>query len=109
MRESPQIPNPEIRSGAARSWARALAVLGVLCLPAMSSAATAAGLSGKILGLVTDAAGTPQMGAVVLLLNRDYKPCDRGLTDEKGAFSFEGLSAGVYSIQVSLASFMPVA
>src|SRR5205823_321330 len=30
------------------------------------------------------------------------------LTDEKGAFSFDGLAAGVYSIRVSLASFMPI-
>jgi hypothetical protein len=108
MRETPQIPNPEVRANAPRSWVGSLVILGFLCLPNISSAATIASLSGKILGLVTDAAGTPQMGAVVLLLNRDYKACERGLTDEKGAFSFDGLAAGVYSIQVSLASFMPV-
>src|SRR5712692_6577388 len=108
MSETPQIPNPEVRASAPRSWVASLVILGFLCLPNISSAATIASMSGKILGLVTDAAGTPQMGAVVLLLNRDYKACERGLTDEKGAFSFDGLAAGVYSIQVSLASFMPV-
>lgn len=108
MRVTPQIPNPEVRANACKSWAGAVAIIGLLCLPNISSAATAAGMSGRILGLVTDAAGTPQMGAVVLLLNRDYKARERGLTDEKGAFSFDGLSAGMYSIQVSLASFMPV-
>ena len=65
-------------------------------------------LSGKILGLVTDAAGVPQMGAAVLLLNQQDRLCERALTDEKGAFSFDGLAAGVYSIRVSLASFLPV-
>jgi Carboxypeptidase regulatory-like domain/TonB dependent receptor len=65
-------------------------------------------MSGKILGLVTDAAGVPQMGAVVTLLTQQDKPCDRALTDEKGAFTFEGLTGGAYSIRVSLASFMPV-
>src|SRR5207253_795464 len=65
-------------------------------------------LSGKVLGLVTDAGGIPQMGAAVLLLNREEKLCDRALTDEKGAFTFEGVSAGVYSVHVSLSSFMPV-
>jgi hypothetical protein len=62
-----------------------------------------ANLSGKILGMVTDSAGVPQMGAVVLLLNREDKPCDRLLTDPKGTFSFEGVTAFVYSIHVSLA------
>lgn len=65
-------------------------------------------LSGKVLGLVTDAAGVPQMGAAVTLLTQQDKPWDRVLTDDKGAFSFDGLAAGVYSIRVSLASFMPV-
>jgi len=108
MRETPQIPNPVVRASSSRSWAGALVIFGYLCLPNIAPAVTVAGMSGKILGLVTDAAGIPQMGAVVLLLNRDFKPCERGLTDEKGAFSFDGLSAGVYSIQISLASFMPV-
>ena len=65
-------------------------------------------MPGKILGLVTDAAGAPQMGAAVTLLTQHDKYCGRVLTDEKGAFSFDGLMAGAYSIRVSLASFMPV-
>src|SRR5260370_8290294 len=64
--------------------------------------------SGKILGLVTDAAGVPQMGAAVTLLTQQDKFFDRTLTDEKGAFSFEGLASGAYSVRISLASFMPV-
>src|SRR5713226_2121269 len=85
--------------------------LGVLGIPGVGSAASIASmgkLSGKILGLVTDAGGVPQMGAAVILLNQQDRPCERGLTDDKGAFSFDGLSAGVYSIRVSLASFMPI-
>src|SRR5207244_9341470 len=78
-----------------------------LLLPGLSSAASMSSLSGKILGMVTDSTGVPQMGAVVLLFNRADRPCDRALTDQKGSFSFEGLSAGVYSIRVSLSSFMP--
>jgi hypothetical protein len=74
----------------------------------LASAASLASLSGKILGLVTDAGGVPQMGAAVWLLNGEDRLSERTLTDEKGAFSFEGLGAGRYSVRVSLASFMPV-
>ena len=105
MSEASQIPLAGKRVGAA------LVVLGFLCLPLVCPAAdmAAAGkLSGEILGLVTDAAGLPQMGAAVLLLNEQDKISGRVLSDEKGAFSFDALSAGIYSIRVSLASFMPV-
>jgi len=99
---------PQIRLAAARTscWIGALAI--VLFLTSPASAASMVPLSGRILGLVTDAAGIPQMGAAVLLLNREEKLSQRILTDEKGAFSFDGLAAGIYSIHVSLASFMPV-
>jgi len=104
MSEASQIPLAGKRVGAA------LMVLGFLCLPVLCPAAEmAAGkLSGEILGLVTDAGGLPQMGAAVLLLNEQDKISGRVLSDEKGAFSFDALSAGAYSIRVSLASFMPV-
>ena len=90
----------------AGSW-----VLLLACLPGVSSAASApsaATLSGKILGLVTDGGGVPQMGAAVTLLTQQDKFFDRALTDERGAFSFDGLAAGAYSVRVSLASFLPV-
>src|SRR4051812_33091326 len=105
MSEVPQNPLPQKRAYAA------LAVFGLLCLPMVCAGAdmAAAGkLSGKILGLVTDAAGTPQMGAAILLLNQQDRVCDRVLSDEKGAFTFDTLAAGAYSIRVSLASFMPI-
>jgi hypothetical protein len=98
-----QIPNLAVRPGA---WLGALLVLA--SVPTAAPAASVASLSGKILGLVTDAGGVPQMGASVLLLNRQDKLYDRALTDEKGSFSFDGLAAGMYSIHVTLASFLPV-
>src|SRR6266576_3702546 len=105
MRVAQQIPIPEVRPAPCH-WLGAALVL--LSLPAVSSAASMASLSGKILGLVTDAGGVPQMGEAVLLLNAEDRLSERALTDEKGAFSFDGLSAGRYSVRVSLASFMPV-
>lgn len=112
MSEAQKIPVPERRAGcSARSPVGVLIALGLVCIPGVSPAASVPGmgtLSGKILGLVTDAAGVPQMGAAVTLLTQQDKFFDRTLTDERGAFSFEGLASGAYSVRVSLASFMPV-
>lgn len=63
-----------------------------------------------IAGIVVDPAGTPQMGATILihpegLLN---SPPVRLLTDERGRFSVAGLPTGLYSIQATLAGFLPV-
>src|ERR1700693_2364790 len=105
-----QIPIRASRAcGLPGPWLGSLFLLA--CLPGVSPAASApsvATLSGKILGLVTDAGGVPQMGAAVTLLTQQDKFFDRTLTDERGAFSFDGLAAGAYSIRVSLASFLPV-
>src|SRR5947208_8601493 len=105
MRDGEQIPIPTVRT-APRRWLGAIAIL--LSLPAASQAASMMSLSGKILGLVTDAAGVPQMGASCVLLNAEDKVGERVLTDERGAFTFDGLIAGRYSVRVTLASFMPV-
>ncbi len=83
----------------------ALAVF--LAIPSASRAASTPKLSGSILGLVTDAAGIPQMGATVLLYNHQDRLYERALTDEKGSFSFRNLFPDSYSIHVSLASFLP--
>ena len=112
MSEVQMIPIPERRAGGPAGWAaKALVLLGIACLPGVSSAASVpsgATLSGKILGLVTDGGGVPQMGAAVTLLTQQDKFFGRALTDERGAFSFDGLAAGAYSVRVSLASFLPV-
>jgi hypothetical protein len=112
MSEAQQISMPAGRGyGMAGSWWTALLLLSAASIPAVSTAASISPkgtLSGQILGLVTDAAGVPQMGAAVTLLTPQDKFFDRALSDERGAFSFDGLAAGAYSIRVSLASFMPV-
>ncbi|MEJ7605775.1 MAG: carboxypeptidase-like regulatory domain-containing protein [Bryobacteraceae bacterium] len=62
---------------------------------------------GGVGGSVQDAAGIPQMGAVVQLFNRFEKPLDKVLTNVRGEFGFDGLMPDVYAIRVSLNSFMP--
>ncbi|MGA2135844.1 MAG: carboxypeptidase-like regulatory domain-containing protein [Bryobacteraceae bacterium] len=70
-------------------------------------AAVSLKLSGTITGLVTSGEGVPQMGAAVLLFNKQEKLASKALTDDKGQFAFAGLLPDVYSIRVTLASFVP--
>ncbi len=65
-------------------------------------------LAGSIAGIVRDTTGIPQMGATVLLFDKYEKLLQRALTNERGAFGFETLLPDLYSVRVSLASFMPV-
>lgn len=85
-----------------------IVVLGLVCLAVDPLwAAVSVRLSGTIAGLVTSGEGTPQMGAAVMLFNRQDGLSQKTLTDEKGNFAFPGLLPDIYSIRVTLASFVP--
>ena len=56
---------------------------------------------------MTDVAGKPQPGAMVVLLNRQDRFLQRSATDALGSFAFGDLLPDLYSIQVSLPSFVP--
>ena len=86
-----------------------LVLAGVVCLAGagLGQSATPLALAGAITGFVTDAAGVPQMGAAVILLNRQERQFERALTDDRGAFRFLGLTPDLYSIKVTLAAFVP--
>jgi carboxypeptidase family protein len=77
-----------------------------LCAP-VARAAEAAKLSGSIAGFVRDSTGIPQMGATVMLFNRSERLIHRAITNERGVFGFESLTPDLYSIRVSLSSFVP--
>lgn len=64
----------------------------------------AADRAGTISGYVRDAAGTPQMGAVVEVLGSNIVTA---FTDDHGFFSAGGLLPGVYDVKVSGTSFLP--
>jgi carboxypeptidase family protein len=93
--------------------ANVLAILVIACGASMLLASTAfaqsGSTSGKLTGVVRDAAGTPQMGASVevlpevagLLAVRDF------LTNTHGAFSGAQVPAGFYTVRVTLAGFLP--
>lgn len=83
-----------------------------VCLASLASmapagAVTSARLSGNLGGVVTDVAGMPQMGAAVILFNRQARPIQRALTDDHGSFGFGALPPDSYSVRVSLARYLP--
>src|ERR1039457_3489922 len=84
-------------------------VFGLVCLAAASpvSGAVSVRLSGAIAGSVTNGDGVPQMGALVMLFNRQDGLSQKMFTDEKGNFAFPSLLPDIYSIRVTLASFVP--
>lgn len=65
--------------------------------------------AGRLGGLVQDLEGTPQMGATVWIVGQT--PTTSGpiklFTNDKGVFSVDNLLPGLYSIRVSLASYLP--
>ncbi len=92
-------------TGQPKFAAGAIAAL-ILSAP-MAFPATRAPLAGSIAGVVRNSHGVPQMGATVFLFNRSEKLMERVLTNERGLFGFGVLNPDVYSVRVSLASFVP--
>src|ERR1700730_11677756 len=86
----------------ASGWMAAL----LLSAPAGFSGAPTA-LAGSIAGFVRDSTGAPQMGATVLLFNRSERLILQTITNERGMFGFSLLTPDLYSVRVSLASFVP--
>src|ERR1035437_5227123 len=86
-----------------------LGLAGAVCVAGagLGQAATPFRMSGAITGFVTDAAGVPQMGAAVILINRQERQFERALTDDRGAFRFLGLAPDLYSVKVTLVAFVP--
>jgi len=88
-----------------------LLITGLACLagPRWAVAGDLPKLSGAIAGVVRGTAGIPQMGATVVLYNRQQRQIGKVLSDDHGEFKMLGLTPAVYSIKVSLASFIPAA
>ncbi len=91
---------------------RTLSISLGICAGLMGSAggaraATPVTLAGGILGHVQSSSGVAQMGATVLLYNRYDQLVRQALTNEQGRFAFDALLPDLYSLRVTLASFMP--
>src|ERR1035441_6009181 len=81
--------------------------IAFLAAPVAAPAAGPIQLSGVISGVVSDSMGIPQMGAMVLLLNRQDRVFEKVQTDDLGQFRFLGLFPDLYSVKVTLATFVP--
>lgn len=83
--------------------------LGVVCLASLGESFAASPLKagGVIVGTVRNSLGVPQLGATVLLFNRQERPIQRVLTDPTGKFAFVGLIPDRYSVKVTMAAFFP--
>jgi Carboxypeptidase regulatory-like domain len=83
------------------------AISALFLLAPGAFSATAPDASGSIAGLVRDSHGIPQMGASVYLFNRSERLIQQVITNERGIFGFASLAPDLYSVRVSLASFVP--
>jgi hypothetical protein len=81
--------------------------IAFLAAPCVAPAAGPIKLSGVITGVVSDSMGIPQMGAIVLLYNRQDRVYGKVQTDDLGQFRFLGLFPDLYSVKVTLATFVP--
>jgi hypothetical protein len=77
-----------------------------LAIPALSFPAGAEDRPAAISGYVRDAAGVPQMGAVVQIAGMAARNLTV-FTDGAGFYSATGLLPGLYTIKVSAPSFLP--
>src|SRR5579872_1380316 len=82
-------------------------ITGCAILAPMARAGSAPVPAGGILGQVKNSGNIVQMGASVLLYDRYDQLVRRALTNEEGKFVFDQLAPDLYSIRVSLASFVP--
>jgi hypothetical protein len=69
--------------------------------------ASAAPFPGTVSGVVRDARGTPQMGAMVELMAANATVVARVYTNVRGAFSFDHVFPGTYQIKATGDSFLP--
>ena len=89
---------------------RAIRIVGLgcfVCLSALPFASPAC--AGKVSGVVVDTGGVPQMGATVVISSEKLlgtKPLQL-LTNDHGRFAVAAIPDGLYSIQVTLAGFIP--
>ena len=69
--------------------------------------ASAAPFPATVSGVVRDARGTPQMGAMVELLAADATVVARAYTNIRGAFAFDHVFPGTYQVKATGDSFLP--
>ncbi|MGC2695649.1 MAG: carboxypeptidase-like regulatory domain-containing protein [Candidatus Angelobacter sp.] len=80
---------------------------GCLLVVLLAWAPAHAASTGVIAGYVKDAAGAPQMGAVVEIFVSAAKVGTTVFTDSRGYYLAENLPSGTYQVKVSATAFLP--
>jgi hypothetical protein len=97
-----------LHSDIARQYAKAVLLVGLLAMAGQVRAADRSlPVTGNLLGTVVDTSGTPQIGAVVKLFNKYDRLLAKTLSAPDGRFAFSGLTPDLYSLHVSLESYVP--
>jgi len=78
-----------------------------LMLLAVSAASLHAAAPASVSGVVRDASGVPQVGAVVQLLQPDFTLVASAYTNSRGRYHFAAVLPGQYSVKVMGAYFLP--
>ncbi len=78
----------------------------LVLLPVAANAAAQTRAAG-VTGVVRDAKGIPQMGALVQALLPDATPVGQAITDLKGHYLIRNLKPGKYQVRASAALYMP--
>ena len=98
-----------MKQGRLRTLGALVLTAAVLPFVAKPAAAQAKPLLGKLAGVVRDTAGTPQMGASVELTPETVGVLASHslFTNTRGIFQGDKLAPGLYTINVTLAGFLP--
>ena len=88
-------------------WRASVAILVLLSTAALNAAQPEVRFLGSLAGVVRTPTGATQLGATVLLLNRNDRQIQRATTNADGRFRFESLTPDYYSIRVTQASYVP--
>lgn len=63
--------------------------------------------AGRVSGVVRDTRGTPQIGALVELVNTDLAVVSQTFTDDQGRYTLPEVLPGVYGVKASASLFLP--
>jgi len=92
------VPNLRIKIGPALAL-----LITMLALPVYAEVHAAAGIS----GVVRDAKGAPQVGALVELLGPDLAVIANTFTDDHGRYTLPAVTPGTYNVKASGSFFLP--
>src|SRR5262245_3195217 len=93
---------------ARRGWIAVLSLALAFALGASPAFAQGGSQTATLSGVVTDKDGGVVPGATVVIKSAATGESQNGVTNANGAYSFPGLTAGAYTVTISLSGFKTV-